>query len=192
MRQLFIFAALLFLITSCGSSDPKEKVDKKILFGSFEGDDYVNPYFNFKIKFDPAWKVSDNPVKSVVFGGELFDGSYTLSVDQEYPIRLSAEVKKVNPFGKPSPAEKLEEGMEGYDMLYEAQDIVKLPFDKTTIGGEEFLSSHVILANGADSSYVHEYCRVLKGYYLTISCIYNTKEDEKVAMDQLQKFERLK
>lgn len=192
MRSLLFFSVLTLLITSCGSSNTSEKPDKKTLFGSFEGDYYKNPFFNFQVEFAPTWTVSDNPVKSVVFGGELFDGTYTLSADQEYPIRFSAEVDKCNPFEKASALKQLKESWEGYEMIYDAEDMVKLPFDITKIGGEDFVSSHITLADGADSSYIHEYCRVLKGYYLTITCVYNTKEDEEVALGMLKKFEKLK
>lgn len=192
MRPLLYFVALALLITACGPSKNSERPDKKTLFGSFEGDYYKNPFFNFKVEFAPTWTVSDNPVKSVVFGGELFDGTYTLSAYAEYPIRFSAEVKKANPFEKASPLEQLKENMEGYSMIYDPQDYIILPFDKTTIGGEEFIGSHIILPDGADSSYVHEYCRVHKGYFLILSCIYNSKKDEKVALDMLTKFEKLK
>ena len=192
MRQFFFFTVLLLLLSACGSSgSSSDKLDKKTLFGTWETDDlYKNTAFNFQIEFDKNWKVQ-RPRFKTLFGGELFEATYLPSV-HPMPINISIEVDQKNPFEEVSVLKQIEESLEGYDMLFDAEDMIKSPVSKTNIAGEEYAYFKLTFPEDGDSSYITEYYRYDKGYYITILSFYNTTADEAVALDFISNIKKLK
>jgi len=192
MRQLYFFIVLLLLLSACGSSGAaNDKLDKKALFGTWETDDlYKNAAFNIQVEFDKNWKVQRPRFKSL-FGGDLFEATYLPSV-HEMPINITMTVDQKNPFKKVSVLEELQESLDGYEMLFDEDEMIKSPISKTKIAGEEYAYFKLTFPDDGDSSYVTEYYRYSKGYYISIISYYNTTADEPVALDFIANIKRLK
>lgn len=192
MRLSYLFVITLFLFSSCGVGTNK-KVDKKILFGSWEGKTYKNAFVNLKIDFDENWElVKSAPKIRSNFGGLLFESTYLQSNDASYPISIQSSLDLANPFEKPSLVRRINENLEAYDMFYDETEIIKFKPTKSTIAGEEFLLSKYYTIDDTDTSFMNEFYRFKDGYYFTISCSYYTESDEKAAKEFISTLKPLK
>lgn len=192
IRFSVLFIAALLLV-GCGAPEKKKtKVDKKELFGSYKDSIYSNEFFNFKMTFSRPWKVDKHDFQSVAFGGKLFEAKYRLSHNREYPIDITMEVEKANPFGSKSPVSKLKESQEGYEMFYSPSELMVSDFKKVNLGGKDFAHAEFTCIADYDTSYIHEYYRYQDKYFLSIVCIYNTKQDEQVALEMVNCMQKLK
>ena len=192
MRLILSHIIIALLVSSCGGKSKEQKAaDKKVLFGSWEGNTYKNSFFNFKIDIDDKWRKGTSLFQTS-FGGALFEIKYLESVNNYAPITITVETEKANPFEKPSVLSQLNESIEGYEMLFDESEMLKTPASKTSIGGEDFLSQHIVLPSGADTSYVTEIMRFVDGYYLSIIAVYGTQQDEATTMEVIHAIKKLK
>lgn len=197
MKNLFLFSVIVFLLASCGGGadsgkkKSKKKVDKEELFGALNGDVYENSFFNLQVQFDDRWKVKTSSFKST-FGGDLFEASYMGSYYKDYPLNVSLETEKANPFEKPSTIRMAEESIEGFDMLFDESSMVVAPMSKTTIAENEYVVNQIQLLGDADTSFVDEYYTYADGYYLSIICMYSTQLDQNSADNFIKNFKTLK
>lgn len=191
MKQFFLFIVIATLVSSCGSGEKKTKVDKDVLFGSWEKKSYENAFFNFAIEFEEGWNI-DSTQFQTSFGGTIFETSYRGSVNEYFPVNITIELDKANPFAKPSVMEKVEESMEGYEFLFDENDMIKSPIAKTKIAGEEYIVNQLKLIEGADTSYINEYYRYVDGYYLSIVSVYNDKADQQTEKEFISGIKRQK
>lgn len=163
-----------------------------MLFGTLTDGEYINPFFNLNIHFDENWDVNTKSFKSISFGGDLLSANYLDSYDEYYPITLTMTADKANPFGSKSPVEQLKESQEGYEFLFNKNEMTVSSFDKVSIAGEEFAHGFFQLVDETDTSFVHEYYCFHGGFFLSIICVYNTQEDEIVAVDIIKSIQRNK
>jgi len=195
MRIIYITSILFILFTACNSSSTKKerKAKKQELFGTLNNNIYTNSFFNLKASFDENWNVNAKSLKSVTFGGKCFSAIYRNSYNQEYPIDITMEVDKGNPFESPSVIRKLDESKEGYEMIFSYNEMQASKYDKVTIAGKTFAHcDFLFLQEQGDTSHIHEYYTFLNGYYLSIICTYNNNEDGKVAMDFISSIKKKK
>ena len=194
MKIAFALPILLIALTACNSKTKKkeDKLKKEVLFGTLNDGLYVNPFFNLSIDFDENWEVKTKSFKSISFGGDLLSAKYIDSYDAYYPITLTMSADKANPFGSKSPVEQLKESQEGYEFLFDKNEMIVSPFDKVSIAGEDFAHGFFQLVDETDTSFVHEFYRLKDGYFLSIICVYNTQEDEGVAVDIIKSIQRNK
>lgn len=183
--KFFAFALLFGLLISCNSKndEQEEKLKKDVLFGELNKEHFENQFFNFQIDFNEDWELKTKFIQSVPFGGDMLHAKYTASYDEYYPINLSIEADKANPFGSKSPLEQLKESKEGYEMLFDPNEMIVDEFDLVKIAGNDFAHGFFTLISDSDTSFVNEYYRYHNGYFLTIICAYNTQNDEIVAND---------
>ena len=192
MRLLFLLIAILFFVSSCGGSDNKKtKVDKDALFGAWEGYAYENPHFNFQLELDDSWNI-DSTQFQVTFGGVLFETTYMKSANMDFPVNISMEANKANPFAKPSVVGQAKESLEGYDFLFDESEMIKTPIAKTSVAGEEYVINQIKFPEGADTSYINEYFHYVDGYYLSIICTANSAEDEEMVRNFISGIKRMK
>ena len=163
-----------------------------MLFGTLKDGLYVNPFFNISVNFDENWDVNTKSFKSISFGGDLLSAKYLDSYDEYYPITLTMTADKANPFGSKSPVEQLKESQEGYEFLFNKNEMIVSPFDKASIAGEDFAHGFFQLVDESDTSFVHEYYRFKDGYFLSIICVYNTREDEGESGEIIKSIQRNK
>ena len=194
MKKIYILSIVLVSLAACTSKTKKkeDKLKKEVLFGTLNDGLYVNPFFNLSIDFDENWNVDTKSIKSISFGGDLLSANYVDSYDEYYPITLTMTADKANPFGSKSPVEQLKESQEGYEFLFNKNEMIVSPFDKVSIAGEEFAHGFFQLIDESDTSFVHEYYRFKDGYFLSIICVYNTPEDEGIAADIIKSIQRNK
>ncbi len=190
MKQIYFTTLLLFFLVSCGSGK-KEKVDKEVLFGAWHGETYANEYFDLEVTPGENWD-SDTTQFQTSFGGIMFESIYRESYDNSYPVNVTLETDKANPFGKPSTMEKVKESIEAYEFLFSANEMSVQPAAKTKIAGKDFVVSQIQLFTEGDTSFVDEYYAYHDGYYLSIVCTYNTKLDEAAAKGFMESIKKLK
>lgn len=193
--KLIIALAISSILVSCGSDEKekeKGKVDKKVLFGSMSSGIYTNEHFNFKIDFKADWKVDTRQIRNRSFGGTLFDGEYKHSENQEYPLNITFKVDRANPFSRPNAIEKAEEEREGYDWLFDEDEIELRDLKKTTIAGQDFVWSEVLIIQEGDTSYINDYVGIKDKYFLVITTTVNSPGDKVVEQDFIQGIQKLK
>lgn len=194
-RLLLIALAASTMLSACGSdkSDKdKGKVDKKVLFGTMSEGIFRNEYFNIKIDFKADWRVDTRHVRNRSFGGTLFEGDYKHSTLPDYPLNLTFKVDRANPFARPNAIEKAEEEREGYDWLFEDEEIEIRDLKKTKIAGMDFVWSEVLILQDGDTSYINDYVAIKDKYYLIITSTVNSPEDKLVEQQFIQNIQKLK
>lgn len=194
MQKIYILSIVLYSLAACNTKTKKkeDKLKKEVLFGTLNDGLYKNPFFNISLEFDENWEVKTKSFKSISFGGDLLSANYLDSYADYYPITLTMTADKANPFGSKSPIEQLKESQEGYEFLFNKNEMTVSPFDKVSIAGEDFAHGFFQLVDESDTSFVHEYYRFKDGFFLSIICVYNTQEDESVAVDIIKSIQRNK
>lgn len=194
MKSIYFVSLLIVFLFACNSETKKkeDKLKKEVLFGTLKDGLYVNPFFNLSINFDENWEVKTKSFKSISFGGDLLSANYLDSHDEFFPITLTMSADKANPFGSKSPVEQLKESQEGYEFLFNKNEMTVSPFDKVSIAGEDFAHGFFQLVDESDTSFVHEYHRFKDGYFLSIICVYNTQKDEGEAVEIIKSIQRNK
>lgn len=187
LNYLLLSVAIAGLTACSSNSKPKKKkVDKKELYGSMENRTYSNSFFHFELEFDPNWEFKGKYFQTG-FGGDLIEANYRLSENPDYPVNVTIEIEKTNPFQKANPIEYAQEQQEGYDLLYEDDEIVIRDLRKQKIAGEDFVRNEILLITEGDTSYINDYVRAHEGYYLMITTIANNSTDQKTAEDLIQR-----
>ena len=194
MRSLYFVSLLIVVLFACNSETKKkeDKVKKEVLFGELIDGNYKNPFFNISIDFDSDWAVDTKSFKSVSFGGDLLSAQYLNSYDRQYPITVTMEADKANPFGSKSPLEQLKESQEGYEFMFDKDDLTISPFDKVSIAGEDYAHGYFTIIDDSDTSFVHEYYRFHGGFFISIICVHNTQDDEQIATNFIKSIKRNK
>jgi hypothetical protein len=185
MQNKLILVIICSSIFACNHQVDKKdnKTKKKALFGTFNKNNYSNLFFNLNVTFQESWELDTLAIRSINYGGELFNVSYIDSNFSDYPINIVVSADKANPFGSKSPLEKLKESTEVYEMIYDTDEIQITPFDQIAIAGKEYAHAFFKLIDETDTSYVHEYYRYQDGFFLSIICTYNTYNDEAKVMN---------
>lgn len=194
MKAIYFTSLLLILLTACNSKPSKEerKAKKREMFGSWEDKTFINSFFNIKVEFDDNWKLDTIAYRSAMFGGEIFEAKYQLSYNREYPIDITMELDKANPFEKVSLIGKLDESKEGYEMIFDAEEMFVSNYDKRIIAGKVFAHADFMILQERDTSHIHEYYTYENGFYISIICTYNDAKDEKAAMDFISSIKKKK
>ena len=193
--KLILALALSALVVSCGSDKKdkeKGKVDKKVLFGSMSEGIYTNEHFNFKVDFKADWLVDTRHIRNRSFGGTLLDADYKHSENKDYPLNVVFKVDRANPFSRPNAIEKAEEEREGYDWLFEADELELRDLKKTKIAGSDFVWSETLIIQEDDTSYINDYVGIKDKYFLVITTTVNSPGDKLVEQNFLQNIKKLK
>lgn len=194
MKQSLFALIILLLFSACGgeAKNKKNKIERKYLFGQIKERNYQNQLFNFQIAFNSDWEINSKHLKTKMFGGTILEAKYLNSDLEDYPLRISIEIEKVNPFEKPDLFKRAEEEREGYDFLFDDDELDFKPIRTTTIANEEYTLNEVLVIQEGDTSYVNDYIRLEKGYYLIISTSANTPSDKQMEEQLISSIKRLK
>ncbi len=174
MKRFLLMIILASLVVSCGGEKKSDKVDKKLLFGELKGRTYTNEFFNFKITVGKGWEINPTGFRSRL-SADLFDVKFPDKDprDTEPLASIHIESEKVNPFTKPSLKKQLEDMIEGMQFLYDPDELTVGPFEKATLGGNEFMTVHMTVEDDSGKYFVDEYVLHHEGYYLSITASYD-------------------
>jgi len=194
MKQSLFTLIILLLLSSCGgdTKSKKNKVERQYLFGQIKDGKYQNQLFNFQMDFDSDWKIKSKHFKTKMFGGTILEAEYLHSELEDYPLNITIKAEKANPFQKPDVSQKTEEEREGYDYIFDEDELDFKPLRTITIADEDFMLSEVLIIQEDDTSYVNDYVRFQDGYFLIITTTANTASDKRKENEFISSVKRLK
>ena len=85
-----------------------------------------------------------------------------------------------------------EEEREGYDWLFEADELELRDLKKTKIAGSDFVWSETLIIQEDDTSYINDYVGIKDKYFLVITTTVNSPGDKLVEQNFLQNIKKLK
>lgn len=176
MKNLSYLTILsLLLLTACFGHVPKGK-EKKDLFGKWEGDTFINPYFGLKMTLSDNWDKDEKDFKTI-FGATFIHADYYAPEDTtDALVTLNLECEKINPFDKDANVSKeLNEAVDALRVLYNEDEMIAEELKPITFGKRKYMLSRIILLEEeGDSTFLDEYMSYEKDYFLSLSLSYRT------------------
>lgn len=170
----FITITLLFAIVSCGSNNNELK-QKKSIKGIWKENEFKNEFFDISFSIDSNW-IKNEKNRASVFGGVYLDASHhQLNKNGSQIAEIKINYDKINPFdNEESIQNELKKSREGFQMLYDSNELEFVPFEKKSFSKHNFLRNRIIIKDPENPLVIDEYIKKEGDYFLSIIISYSS------------------